>query len=366
MCMYALVTWVILRGLWSKQSTLFKLFLCGVVLLVGYFASLTGPVAVPRYRLPAEPYLFLLASAGIVLIVDWWRGGRVVNGRLRFNSSETGGILMGMKNDITTAQAFATSWNNLPKGSVYTTEQFEDWMAPLERKDVQGKRVLELGCGNASLMVHMAEWKPSFLEGVDLGDSVATAEMNMAGREDVQVTRADLVSFEGEHPFDLVYCIGVLHHLQSPEKGFESVLRNTKRGGRFHCWVYAREGNWVIMHIVDPIRKCASKLPWWITKYFIATPLVSPFYLYAKILQHLPRCAMLQKFPLYEYALWIGKREFAFFRHVAFDQLVTPQTAYIPRDTIEAWLKSREEIDQDSTYVIARNGNSWKFGGKLK
>ena len=67
--------------------------------------------------------------------------------------------------------------------------------------------------------------------------------------------------------------------------------------------------------------------------------------------------------PLYEYSLWIAQREFAFFRHVAFDQLVTPQTAYLDRPTIERWLRANPRIAPDSTYVIMRNGNSWKFGG---
>lgn len=271
-----------------------------------------------------------------------------------------------MSSDKKTAQAFATSWNNLPKGSVYTREQFEDWLAPLTRKDVEGKRVLELGCGNGSLMVHMAEWRPEFLEGVDLGDSVQTAEINLTGRENIQVTKADLVEFTSVEPFDVVYCIGVLHHLQNPEKGFEAVLRNTKAGGRFHCWVYAKEGNAVVRYIVDPIRKIASTFPWWATKYFLATPLVVPFFLYAKALKHLPRWKPLTRLPLYDYALWIAEREFSFFRHVAFDQLVTPQTTYVAKQTIESWLKNRKEIDQTSTYIIMRNGNSWKFGGRKK
>ena len=35
------------------------------------------------------------------------------------------------KPDDRNAAAFATSWNNLPAGSVYTREQVEDWFAPL-------------------------------------------------------------------------------------------------------------------------------------------------------------------------------------------------------------------------------------------
>ena len=50
--------------------------------------------------------------------------------------------------DKETADAFATSWNNLPDGSVYTREQIEDWFSPIDKNDVEEKTVLELGCGN--------------------------------------------------------------------------------------------------------------------------------------------------------------------------------------------------------------------------
>jgi hypothetical protein len=50
---------------------------------------------------------------------------------------------------------------------------------------------------------------------------------------------------------------------------------------------------------------------------------------------------------------------------VAFDQLVTPQTRFVARHEIEAWLAVRRRVDADSVYVIARNGNSWKFGGRV-
>ena len=270
-----------------------------------------------------------------------------------------------MKSDVQTAQAFADSWNHLPKGSVYTREQFEDWMYPIIYKDVQGKTVLELGCGNASLMVHMAEWKPSYLEGVDLGDSVTTAELNTAHLEHVSVVRGDLVTYTASKPFDLVYCIGVLHHLQEPQKGFESVLRNTKPGGAFHCWVYAWEGNAVVRWVIDPIRRLTSILPWWFTKYCVATPLAAVFFVYAKVIRLCACFRWVHACPMYEYAYWIAQRGFDFFQHVAFDQLVTPQTTYIRRDTINRWLTSSTNIDQNTVYITKRNGNSWKFGGKV-
>jgi SAM-dependent methyltransferase len=267
--------------------------------------------------------------------------------------------------DRRTADAFADSWNNLPDGSVYTRDQFADWLAPIGRDSVRNATVLELGCGNGSLMLHMASWRPKLLVGVDLGGSVTAARRNLArsGFADWRIDQADLTSYTSGG-YDLVYCIGVLHHLQHPKKGLDAVIANLRPGGRFHCWVYAREGTAVIRWLVDPLRRMCSRLPWWLTKYAVATPLVLPYYVYSQLITALPKhrlCAML---PLYAYSLWIARREFAFYRHVAFDQLVTPQTVYIDRGTIVRWLESYDCLDRTSLYITMRNGNSWKFGGR--
>jgi SAM-dependent methyltransferase len=269
--------------------------------------------------------------------------------------------------DQQTADAFASSWNNLPPGSVYTPAQVADWFAPLGPEDIRGARVLEMGCGNASLMVHVLRWSPAQLDGIDLGAAVDSAQKNLAtcGFSNWTVRQEDLTTFSSAG-YDVVYSIGVLHHLTVPKAGFDAVVRNTRPGGRFHCWVYAREGNALVIGVVDPLRLVASRLPWWLTKYGLATPLVIPYFLYARALRALPRWPVLRALPLYEYSLWIAQREFSFFRHVAFDQLVTPRTVYLDRRTLEGWLAENERIAPGSTYVTMRNANSWKFGGRTR
>jgi hypothetical protein len=122
--------------------------------------------------------------------------------------------------------------------------------------------------------------------------------------------------------------------------------------------------------VVEPLRRVASRLPWWLTKYGLALPLVVPFFFYARLLGALARLsgrpeALERVLPLAAYSLWIAPRPFWFFHHVAFDQLVTPRTAYFDRRTVERWLAS-PEVEPGSAYVIFRNGNSWKLGGRKR
>ena len=167
--------------------------------------------------------------------------------------------------DQETASAFASSWNNVREGSVYTRDQFLDWFAPLGPGDLQGATVIELGYGNGSLLFHVASCGPGRLVGVELGDTSETARRNLAhAAVKPELISGDLCAIDAGS-FDVVYCIGVLHHLKDPRAGFESVLRHTRAGGRFHCWVYGYEGNEVVRLVVEPVRRLASRLPWWIT-----------------------------------------------------------------------------------------------------
>jgi hypothetical protein len=63
--------------------------------------------------------------------------------------------------------------------------------------------------------------------------------------------------------------------------------------------------------------------------------------------------------------LWIERREVGFVRHVIFDQLVAPTTHYISKERIQGWLAALSNLEPGSSYILNRNGNSWKFGGVI-
>jgi SAM-dependent methyltransferase len=273
--------------------------------------------------------------------------------------------------DLATAQGYAEYFRTFGSGSQYTREQFLDFFSPLDPSDFTGQRVIELGFGHGSFLWHWADHRPALLRGVDLGDAVEATRRKLAhlppGMLDLRqgdLTRVDL----GGH--DLCYCIGVLHHMQDPAAGFASVLRHTRPGGRFHCWVYAREGNGLVVHLLDPLRRTARRLPWWATKWVTGLLLAVPTYLYALLLRLLsggarePR-GLLARLPAAAYCVSNAHGGFRFFHFVATDFFVARHTVFLDRSTLESWLRA-PEIDPDSVYLVHRNGNSWKFGGRRR
>ena len=64
-----LITVFSLLALFSKKHRLWTIFFLASI---AYFAVLTGPIAYARFRLPASPFLFLLASFGVTVA---WRAG---------------------------------------------------------------------------------------------------------------------------------------------------------------------------------------------------------------------------------------------------------------------------------------------------
>lgn len=265
--------------------------------------------------------------------------------------------------DLQTAEAFSDSWVHCFSTTPYTLAQVRDWFSPLSLESLARQRVCELGCGNGGLLQHVARFSKT-VTGVELGRCVQVTEENFRrmGIDHVQFVQEDILSFAEAQAdqYDFVYAIGVLHHMQDPGEGFAALVRTTRPGGRFHGWVYGREGNFLVRTLVEPLRRIASRLPWRLNKYGLALPLAIPFFLASRAVKRLPPHPFARLVPLYGYLRWIADSPFAFHHHVAFDQLVSPRTAYLSRETIAAWL---DRPDLEQTYLLPRNGHSWKFGG---
>jgi SAM-dependent methyltransferase len=103
--------------------------------------------------------------------------------------------------------------------------------------------------------------------GIDLSKSVDAAYQNTREFPKAHIVQADIYNLPfRQETFDFVYSIGVLHHLPSPEEGFNKLLGFLKREGEVRFYVYRNlenEPKWkrFLLSIVTVVRKLTTRMP---------------------------------------------------------------------------------------------------------
>ncbi|MEM9907728.1 MAG: class I SAM-dependent methyltransferase [Cyanobacteria bacterium P01_D01_bin.44] len=119
------------------------------------------------------------------------------------------------------------------------------------KPDSNQVRILDAGCGTGVGTEYLVHLNPQAqVEAIDL----SAGALDVA-RERCRRSGADRVTFHhlslydaGQLPgqFDLINCVGVLHHLPDPIKGIQALAPKLAPGGLMHIFVYAALGRFEI------------------------------------------------------------------------------------------------------------------------
>lgn len=117
-----------------------------------------------------------------------------------------------------------------------------------QRQDI---RILDAGCGTGVGTEYLVHLNPqASVVGIDLSGGaleVARERCRRSGADRVtfyHMSLCDAAQLDGE--FDLINCVGVLHHLPDPIRGIQSLAAKLAPGGLMHIFVYAELGRWEI------------------------------------------------------------------------------------------------------------------------
>ena len=138
---------------------------------------------------------------------------------------------------LKTAVSFGFEWAHFSEMYPQWESNFWDYMFPRTAESFRGKKVLDAGCGMGRHAYYAAQYGAE-VWAVDISDAVEVAAKN--NRETgVRIIQADLnyLPFR-EESFDLVYSMGVLHHLPDPKRAFQNLLRFVRPGGEFRMFLY--------------------------------------------------------------------------------------------------------------------------------
>ena len=271
--------------------------------------------------------------------------------------------LSGDETQRETAENFGAQWLEFDHVEEHHDQQFLDWIAPVTPAFLRDKVVLEGGCGKGRHTRAVAGWGAQTVIGVDLSRAVEAAYRNTRDLPNVHIIQADIYRLPLRRAFDYAFSVGVLHPLPDPRAGFASLVRLVRPGGAISAWVYGRENNGWIVHLVNPLReRVTSKLPmrWLYALSYLPTILL---YLPLKLLYAPLRETSLARFLFYaDYLGYISKFPFREIHNIVHDHLTAPVAFYIRREEFAAWFA---EAGATKVEIHWHNRNSWRGFGMM-
>ncbi len=166
--------------------------------------------------------------------------------------------------EVRTAASFGFEWSHFSEMYPEWERNFLDYMAPHDRTYFVGKKVLDAGCGSGRHAYYAAKYGAK-VWAVDASPAVDVAIRNTRDCQ-VNVVQANLnhLPFAPES-FDLVYSLGVLHHLADPDAALRYLLRFLKPDGEIRLFLY-----WVpdspslkhaLLSMVSVLRRLTVRMP---------------------------------------------------------------------------------------------------------
>lgn len=159
---------------------------------------------------------------------------------------------------------FGYQWAEYSEVLPESKGQLERWLGSTGLSSFAGKRCLDVGCGGGRNPYWLMKAGAQSVTAVDVDDrSLASARRNLAEFVGARVEKCSVYDLDPRNlgTFDRVTCIGVLHHLDSPEHALSAMWKCVAPGGDLVLWCYGKEGNRLLLPVIKSFKFLGSRLP---------------------------------------------------------------------------------------------------------
>lgn len=224
--------------------------------------------------------------------------------------------------DETTVESFGNEWeqfSNFDSDELALIGQM--YFTLLMPKINDSMVALDAGCGTGRWSKHLSPHL-KWVEAIDPSNAVYSAKTLLRDCPNVRVTRAgiDEIPFS-DCSFDLVFSVGVLHHMPNTLSGIRSCVRKLKPGGWLYVYLYYALDNRgvafrILFHASNFVRRVVASLPNGVKNLacdVLAVTCYMPFVMLARSLRSLlPNSRVYKAIPLQAYSdksFWVIRND---------------------------------------------------------
>lgn len=252
--------------------------------------------------------------------------------------------------DTGSPERFGYSWGNYSDILPEHEAQFNRWTAPLTREDWKGASFLDVGCGIGRNSFWPMSYGAAGGLAIDVDErTLEAARRNLRAFQSLEVRFQSIYDLSEKDQFDIVYSIGVVHHLEFPELAVRKMVAAARPGGKVLLWLYGYENNEWIVRFADPLRKALfSRMPLGLV-HALSFPITLLLWLLLKA-----------GFAPIEFFRMARRFTFAHLRAIVFDHMIPKIARYYRRDEAAALLR---QAGLENVCVIWVNEMSWAVSG---
>ena len=253
-----------------------------------------------------------------------------------------------------TAEAFGWQWNVFTDQHREFRGEFLEWMAPIKVDDFRGKRVLDVGCGKGRHVMLAADFGAEYVVGLDISSAVDVAQRLTSDHPNINIVQGNLLTPPlAENAFDLIYSVGVIHHVPEPAQAVQALTKCLHPGGTLHIWVYGYEGNALVRLLVEPLRQWLAR---GIPRRFVRIATYPPAVVLMALAHVVRRLGPFPFLPYQQYLRELGRFSVAHIWTIIYDQLMAPTTHYVKRQELVTWLRA---AGLENIQIRNSRGMSW-------
>ena len=158
---------------------------------------------------------------------------------------------------------FGHSWNIFNEILPIHEEQFLRWTTGFDKSFWKDKSILDVGCGIGRNSYWPLSYGAKSCLSIDIDDrTLEAARTNLQQFETAHIDKRSAYDISESNKFDIVFSIGVIHHLDNPDLAIKEMTKALKPGGKLLVWLYGHENNEILIRYFNPLRKLLfSKMP---------------------------------------------------------------------------------------------------------